>query len=94
MSKMIIEKHLDGTIEVANGTDPSALGASFGWSEGAVADISDTEQVSGVTENDFSSAVTYTITAEDCEDSAIVEKFMTQTVIDFRDSHWPKNESA
>jgi len=52
-------------IEVANGTDPSALVATFGLSYNAAADISDTAQVSGTTENDFSSEVTYTITAED-----------------------------
>lgn len=52
-------------IEVANGTDASALTATFTLSYGAAADISDTEQVSGTTENNFSSPVTYTITAGD-----------------------------
>lgn len=48
-------------IEVANGTDASALVATFQLSDGATAKISTTDQVSGVTENDFSSAVTYII---------------------------------
>lgn len=30
----------------------------------------------------------YTIYAEDCEDSAVVEKFITQAVIDFRDTYY------
>jgi hypothetical protein len=29
----------------------------------------------------------YTIYAEDCEDSGVVEKFMTQAVIDFRNKY-------
>jgi hypothetical protein len=50
---------------VGNGTDLSELTANFTLSEGASAEISGVEQVSGVTENDFTSAVTYTVTAED-----------------------------
>jgi hypothetical protein len=49
---------------VDNGTDKSALTATFTLSEDAEADIADTAQVSAVTENDFSSAVDYTITSE------------------------------
>ena len=52
-------------IEVAFGTDPSALVASFTLSEGATADIGGTPQESGVTANDLTNPVTYTITAED-----------------------------
>jgi len=52
-------------IEVAEGTSLSALVASFTISDGAFIEIGETEQVSGVTSNDFSSAVTYKITAED-----------------------------
>jgi len=51
-------------IEVEALTDPSALVASFILSDGASADISDTAQVSGTTENDFSSPVVYTITSD------------------------------
>ncbi len=52
-------------IEVAYGTDVSALVADFTLSAGATATIGATSQQSGVTANDFSSAVTYTVTAED-----------------------------
>ncbi len=52
-------------IEVANGTDVSALVATFTLSDGATATVGGTAQVSGTTANDFSSAVTYTVTAAD-----------------------------
>ncbi len=52
-------------IEVDYGTDLSSLVAEFTLSYGATADIGGTPQESGVTANDFSSDVTYTITAED-----------------------------
>jgi len=35
----------------------------------------------------------YTIYAEDCEDSGVVEKFMMQSVIDFRETHGSYNET-
>lgn len=52
-------------IEVENGTTVTALVASFLASAGAVVDVSDTVQVTGITANDFTSPVVYTITAED-----------------------------
>ncbi|WP_425392096.1 BspA family leucine-rich repeat surface protein [Ekhidna sp.] len=52
-------------IEVANGTDLTSLVASFTLSTGATATIGGTAQQSGVTANDFSNTVTYTITAAD-----------------------------
>ncbi|MFH2143121.1 MAG: T9SS type A sorting domain-containing protein [Bacteroidota bacterium] len=52
-------------IEVGFGTSLTALVASYTLSIGATAEISATPQVSGVTSNDFSGSVTYTITAED-----------------------------
>jgi len=52
-------------IEVEYGTDMANLVATYELSEGATADIGGTPQESGVTANDFSSDVTYTITAED-----------------------------
>ncbi len=52
-------------IEVAYGTDLSALVATFELSYGATADIAGTAQTSGTTANDFSNTVTYTVTAED-----------------------------
>ena len=52
-------------IEVAYGTDLSALVATFDLSYGATADIQGTAQTSGTTPNDFTNTVTYTITAED-----------------------------
>src|SRR5690606_34183576 len=52
-------------IEAESETDLTNLVATFLLSEGATAKIGETEQVSGITQNDFSSLVTYTITAED-----------------------------
>ncbi len=52
-------------IEVAHGTDVSALVADFTLSAGTTATIGAASQQSGATANDFSSAVTYTVTAED-----------------------------
>ena len=52
-------------IEVEAGTDISDLVATFTLSDGATAKVGDVEQESGVTANDFSSPVTYTVTAED-----------------------------
>ncbi len=52
-------------IEVANGTDLTSLVATFSLSSNATAAIFGTSQISGTTANDFSSPVTYTITAED-----------------------------
>jgi len=52
-------------IEVANGTDLTNLVATFTISDLATIDIGGTSQVSGMTANDFSNPVTYTITAED-----------------------------
>ncbi|UCG28279.1 MAG: hypothetical protein JSV24_02660, partial [Bacteroidales bacterium] len=52
------------SIEVIFGTDLTSLMASFTISAGATIDIQGTPQQSGVTVNDFSSTVTYTVTAE------------------------------
>ena len=52
-------------ITVPAGTDASDLTAVFTLSTGANASISGTSQTSGVTANDFSSPVAYTITAQD-----------------------------
>ena len=52
-------------VEVPNGTDVTALIATFTLSEDASAKVGSTAQVSGTTANDFTNAVTYTITAED-----------------------------
>ena len=52
-------------VEVVHGTDLTSLVASFLLSEGATVKIDTTLQESGVTANDFSSNLTYTITAED-----------------------------
>jgi predicted extracellular nuclease/sulfur carrier protein ThiS len=59
----------DGTIaiEVANGTLLTSLVATFTLSEGASAKVGEVVQESGVTANDFSSDVTYIVTAEDGE---------------------------
>ncbi len=52
-------------VEVAEDTDLTSLVASFTISDGATIDIDGTSQTSGVTENDFSTTVSYDITAED-----------------------------
>jgi hypothetical protein len=52
-------------IEVASATDVTELAATFTTSDKATVYVDETEQVSGTTENDFTSAVTYTVTAED-----------------------------
>lgn len=52
-------------IKVESGTDHTGLVASFILSEGAAATVAGTEQESGVTANDFTDPVTYTITAAD-----------------------------
>jgi hypothetical protein len=52
-------------IEVVGGLDRTSLAPTFTLSEGARAHVNGTAQISGTTANDFSSAVTYTITAED-----------------------------
>lgn len=57
-------------------TDPSALVATFTTSSGVTVEVGDTEQVSGTTANDFSTPVTYVVTAENGD-----EKEYTVTVI-------------
>ncbi|GAI04220.1 unnamed protein product, partial [marine sediment metagenome] len=52
-------------LEVSQTAALTALIADFTLSDFATADIGATPQVSGVTANDFTGAVTYTITAED-----------------------------
>ncbi|BBI36630.1 S-layer homology domain-containing protein [Cohnella abietis] len=53
------------TIEVKNGTNPNGLKATFTLSAGASAQVGTTAQVSGTTTNDFTSPVTYIVTAQD-----------------------------
>jgi len=52
------------TIEVNAGTNLNGLVATFTLSDGASAEIDGTEQLSGVTPNNFTDSVTYTVTAE------------------------------
>lgn len=52
-------------VEVESGTSVTALVATFALSEGASAKVGSTPQVSGTTANDFTSAVTYVVTAAD-----------------------------
>jgi hypothetical protein len=63
-------------IEIALGSDVDGLQPIFTLSTGAVADISDFVQTSGVSVVDFTSAVTYTITAQD----GVTEQNWTVTV--------------
>lgn len=53
------------TIEVNKETDLSTLVSIFELSDGASVKIGSTDQVSGITINDFTDPVTYSITAED-----------------------------
>ncbi len=52
-------------VEVAIGTDVTALVAGFTLSDGASASVLGVAQESGVTPNDFTNPVTYVVTAED-----------------------------
>lgn len=53
------------TAELPYGTDRTALVATFTTSTGSSVKVEETAQTSGVTANDFTNAVIYTITAED-----------------------------
>ena len=71
-------------IEVAVGTDRSNLIATFTLSGGATAEANSTAQVSNTSVNDFTSPVTYTVTAEDgiaTQDWLITVTFDPQTDI-------------
>ncbi|OFX17874.1 MAG: hypothetical protein A2033_18270 [Bacteroidetes bacterium GWA2_31_9] len=57
------------TVEVSNGTILSNLVASFTLSAGATATVNSAQQQSGITANDFSSPVTYTVLAQDLSTS-------------------------
>lgn len=60
--------YIDGAtiyVMTPTGTDKSSLVATFTLSDGATAKVGNVEQVSGTTVNDFTSTVTYTITASD-----------------------------
>ncbi|MFC5470549.1 S-layer homology domain-containing protein [Cohnella suwonensis] len=52
-------------IQVINGTNLNGLVASFSLSTGATAKVGAVVQTNGTTSNDFSIAVTYTVTAQD-----------------------------
>jgi len=52
-------------IEVAYGTNLEQLKATFALSKGATAKVGDVAQISGVTANNYTSPVTFTVTAED-----------------------------
>lgn len=54
-------------LTVPYGTNVDGLVATFTLSDGASAKVGTTDQVSGTTANNFSSAVTYIITAQDTE---------------------------
>jgi hypothetical protein len=52
-------------VDVPYGTDVTALVATFTCSDGASVTVGSTAQTSGTTVNNFTNAVTYTVTAED-----------------------------
>lgn len=58
------------TITVANGTDPSALVATFTLSDNATANIGLVNQVSGVTANNFTAPLAYNVASESGSDQA------------------------
>jgi hypothetical protein len=64
-------------INLPDDTDPSALVAEFTVSDEAVVTVGVTAQESGVTENDFTNAVTYTLT----KGEVVVEYTVTVTVL-------------
>ena len=64
MQILITTLHTIG-IEVEAGTDVTNLVSTFTLSDGATAKVGPVTQVSGITENDFTSIVTYSVTAED-----------------------------
>ena len=57
-------------IEVAFATNPAALVATFTLSDGASASVGETPQVSGVTANDFTNPVVYTVVGADAAEQA------------------------
>ncbi len=67
-------------VEIIDGTSPSALVATFNLSIGASAKVGTTVQVSGTTANDFTSPVTYVVTAEDASSQNWVVTVTTGTL--------------
>jgi hypothetical protein len=63
---------------VPHGTDVSRLVATFTLSSGAVATVAGSTQVSGVTANNFTAAVTYRITATD----GSTQDYVVQVTVD------------
>ena len=59
-------------VTVPAGTVRTALKARFTLSSGATADVVSTAQVSGTTANNFTSPVTYTVTAADARTQAYI----------------------
>ncbi|MFY0689328.1 MAG: VCBS repeat-containing protein [Cyclobacteriaceae bacterium] len=69
-------------IGVNYGTDLTALVATFSLSGGASAMVSNTDQVSGTTANDFSDTVTYSILADDQQTTQDWQVVVTITKVD------------
>jgi len=69
-------------LEFPAGTDITALVATFELSAGATAEVNSINQISGVTANDFTSPVVYTITAEDLTTTLdwVVSVLVNQTI--------------
>ena len=73
-------------IEVAFSTELTGLVATFSLSEGASASVNNESQQSGVTANDFTNPVTYTVTAEDgttTQDWTVTVNISPNTETDF-----------
>lgn len=68
-------------IVVSEGTDLSASVATFSISSEATIIIDDIEQVSGTTANDFTSSVTYIVTAENGDEQAWVVTITPNTSV-------------
>lgn len=75
------------SIEVESGTDITELVASFTVSSGATAKISNSNQTSGITKNDFTNDVIYTITAQD--ESTTETWTVTVTIVGETDTNAP-----
>ncbi len=66
-------------INVLAGTDVTQLVAAFTGNENAYTKIGDTEQISGVTVNDFTNPVVYTVTGKN--DGVTVQYTVTVTIV-------------
>jgi hypothetical protein len=83
-------------VEVVYGTDLTDLVATFTLSEGATVSVDGVSQTSGITSNDFTNPVTYTVTAQDgftSQDWIINVSLAQNTEADILDFSFPEQVS-